>query len=158
MAADMRTTWEGPMRTALAEGRLAAAAGEVPVGAVVVDPDGVVVATTHNRREELVDPTAHAEMLAITEAARKAGTWRLTDHTLVVTLEPCPMCAGAAVHARLGRIVYGAPDPKAGAAWSLYNIPQDPRLNHRCEVVAGVLADECGDLLRSFFDERRRTD
>ncbi len=155
MAAETLTTWEGPMRLALTEGRLAAAAGEVPVGAVVLDPDGVVAAAAHNRREELTDPTAHAEMLAISEAARNAGTWRLTEYTLVVTLEPCPMCAGAAVHARLGRIVYGTPDPKAGAAWSLYNIPQDPRLNHRCDIVAGVLADECGELLRSFFDERR---
>lgn len=144
------------MRLALAEAEAAIAHEDVPVGAVVVDGAGAVVAAAHNRREAESDPTAHAELLAISAAARAAGDWRLTGHTLYVTLEPCPMCAGAAVWARLDRIVYGAPDPKAGAAWSLYNIPQDARLNHRCEMTAGVLADEAGSLLRRFFDERRR--
>lgn len=144
------------MRLALAEARAAIDHEDVPVGAVVVDGTGAVVAADHNRREVDADPTAHAELLAISGAARAAGDWRLTGHTLYVTLEPCPMCAGAAVWARLDRIVYGAADPKAGAAWSLYNIPQDARLNHRCELTAGVLADEAGALLRGFFDERRR--
>ncbi len=108
-----------------------------------------------NRREELSDPTAHAEMLVISRRARELGDWRLIGHTLVVTLEPCAMCAGAAVWARLERIVYGAPDPKAGAAWSLYNIPQDRRLNHRVELTEGVLAEESETLLRDFFSLRR---
>lgn len=144
------------MRLALAEAEAAIAHEDVPVGAVVVDGTGAVVASDHNRREAESDPTAHAELLAISAAARATGDWRLTGHTLYVTLEPCPMCAGAAVWARLDRIVYGAADPKAGAAWSLYNIPQDARLNHRCDLTAGVLADEAGTLLRTFFDERRR--
>ena len=147
--------WGAAMRRALDEAHTALESGEVPVGAVILDPDGFVVATGRNRREELTDPTAHAEMLAISSAARGAGGWRLTGHTLVVTLEPCSMCAGAAVHARLERIVYGAADPKAGAAWSLYNIPQDPRLNHRCEIVADVMADESAALLFRFFEDRR---
>lgn len=142
------------MRLALAEASTAPDHGDVPVGAVVVGPDGVVAAA-HNRREVDRDPTAHAELLAISAAAQAVGDWRLTGHTLFVTLEPCPMCAGAAVWARLDRIVYGAADPKAGAAWSLYNIPQDPRLNHRCEITAGVLADETSGMLTSFFAERR---
>lgn len=143
------------MRAALAAARRAAEAGDVPVGAVLLDGSGSVVAEDHNRREELRDPTAHAEMLVLSARARQIGDWRLTGHTLVVTLEPCPMCAGAAVWARLDRLVYGAPDPKAGAAWSLYNIPQDRRLNHRVELVEGVLAEECGRLLQDFFDSRR---
>lgn len=143
------------MKLALAEAESAAAEGEVPVGAVVLDGDGAVVAAAHNRREGLADPTAHAEILALRAAAAGAGTWRLDGHTLVVTLEPCPMCAGAAVAARLARIVYGAPDLEAGACWSLYNIPQDARLNHRVELTAGVLADECSRLLTGFFRERR---
>ena len=151
----MDATWEWAMELALAEAARAADAGEVPVGAVLLDDDGVVVAADRNRREELADPTAHAELLVLSSAARSLGSWRLEGHTLVVTLEPCAMCAGAAVNARVERIVYGATDPKAGAAWSLYNIPQDPRLNHRCELVAGVLAEPCGNLLVSFFDRRR---
>jgi len=142
------------MGTALGEARQAAAQGDVPVGAVVADSAGAVVATGHNRREVDGDPTAHAEMLALRDAAA-AGNWRLTGHTLVVTLEPCAMCAMAAVWARVDRIVYGAADPKAGAAWSLYNIPQDARLNHRCELVAGVREEECATLLEEVFGDRR---
>ncbi len=147
--------YEALMRTALDLAAQAADAGDVPVGAVLVDPDGTVVATDRNRREELRDPTAHAEMLVLSARAREIGDWRLNGHTLVVTLEPCPMCAGAAVWARLERIVYGAADPKAGAAWSLYNIPQDRRLNHRIDLVHGVLAAESGALLADFFAARR---
>ena len=143
------------MRTALTAAQEAAAAGDVPVGAVLLDDEGSVVGVDHNRREELRDPTAHAEMLVLSARSREIGDWRLTGHTLVVTLEPCPMCAGAAVWSRLKRIVYGAPDPKAGAAWSLYNIPQDRRLNHRIDLVDGVLADECGRLLEDFFADKR---
>ncbi|HEY7563708.1 MAG TPA: nucleoside deaminase [Acidimicrobiia bacterium] len=143
------------MELALAEARLAAAAGEVPIGAVLVDPDGRVVASNRNRREELADPTAHAEMLVISAAARAKGDWRLTGHSLYVTLEPCAMCAGAAVLARLATVVYGAADLKAGAAWSLYNIPQDARLNHRCELRHGVLQDEAAALLADFFARQR---
>ena len=127
----------------------------MPVGALIVDPDGNVVASDHNRRELRNDPTAHAEMLVLSTAAQHSGDWRLEGHTLVVTLEPCVMCAGAAVHARLERIVYGAADLKGGAAWSLFNIPQDRRLNHRIELVAGVLEDECSALLTNFFELRR---
>lgn len=144
-----------PMRTALSAAGQAADAGDVPVGAVLLDDTGAVVAVDRNRREELADPTAHAEMLVISRRARELGDWRLIGHTLVVTLEPCAMCAGAAVWARLERIVYGAPDPKAGAAWSLYNIPQDRRLNHRVELTEGVLAEESETLLRDFFSLRR---
>jgi len=147
--------FETAMRAALAEAARAAAQGDVPVGAVLLDPDGDIIASDHNRREELQDPTAHAEMRVLSAAARAAGDWRLTGHTLVVTLEPCAMCAGAAVWSRLGRIVYGASDLKAGAAWSLYNIPQDRRLNHRVDLVEGVLGDECAALLTRFFGDRR---
>jgi tRNA(adenine34) deaminase len=143
------------MGVALAAAREATNAGDVPVGAVLLDSDGAVVATDRNRREELRDPTVHAEMLVLSARAREIGDWRLSGHTLVVTLEPCPMCAGAAVWARLDRIVYGAADPKAGAAWSLYNIPQDRRLNHRVELVEGVRAEECAALLAEFFGELR---
>lgn len=146
---------EQAMRAALDLAREAGEAGDVPVGAVLLDADGVVVGGDRNRREELSDPTAHAEMLALSRRARGLGDWRLTGHTLVVTLEPCPMCAGAAVAARLDAIVYGAADSKAGAAWSLYNIPQDRRLNHRVELSAGVLAEECGALLETFFRAAR---
>jgi tRNA(adenine34) deaminase len=125
------------------------------VGAVLLDATGEVVAADRNRREDLSDPTAHAEMLVLSARARQLGDWRLTGHTLVVTLEPCAMCAGATVLARLDRIVYGAADLKAGAAWSLYNIPQDRRLNHRVELIEGVLRDECAALLAEFFAERR---
>ncbi len=143
------------MKTALEAGAEAARSGDVPVGAVLLDSGGAVVAVDHNRREELSDPTAHAEVLVLSRRARELGDWRLEGHTLVVTLEPCPMCAGAAVLARLERIVYGAADPKAGAAWSLYNIPQDRRLNHRVDLVEGVMAGECSALLESFFSARR---
>jgi tRNA(adenine34) deaminase len=143
------------MRNALEAAARAGQAGDVPVGAVLLDDAGELVAVDHNRREELSDPTAHAEMLVISQRARAIGDWRLAGHTLVVTLEPCPMCAGAAVWARLDRIVYGAADPKAGAAWSLFNIPQDRRLNHRIDLVAGVLAAESTALLELFFAARR---
>ena len=144
-----------PMRAALEAAAQAGRAGEVPVGAVLLDRAGETVAVDHNRREELSDPTAHAEILVLSSRARELGDWRLEGHTLVVTLEPCPMCAGAAVWARLDRIVYGAADPKAGAAWSLYNIPQDRRLNHRIELMDGLLAAESAGLLESFFASRR---
>jgi len=144
-----------PMRLALKAAAEAAVAGDVPVGALLLDPSGAVVTVDHNRREELSDPTAHAEILVISARAKEIDDWRLTGHTLVVTLEPCPMCAGAAVLARLDRIVYGAADPKAGAAWSLYNIPQDRRLNHRVDLLDGVLAEECSAMLAAFFAERR---
>lgn len=143
------------MRAALKAAEEAASTGDVPVGAVLLDESAEVVAVDRNRREELRDPTAHAEMLVLSARAREIGDWRLSGHTLVVTLEPCPMCAGAAVWARLDRIVYGAADPKAGAAWSLYNIPQDRRLNHRIDLVEGVLSDDCSRLLESFFGDKR---
>ena len=143
------------MELALLEASRAPAHGDVPVGAVVVDSDGRVVASDHNRREERQDPTAHAEVLVLSEAARHVGSWRLLGHTLYVTLEPCSMCAGAAVSGRIERIVYGAADPKAGAVLSLYNIPGDKRLNHQCEIVAGVEAVRSADLLRSFFSTKR---
>ena len=144
-----------PMRRALKAAAEAASTGDVPVGALLLDPSGAVVTVDHNRREDLSDPTAHAEILVISARAQEIDDWRLTGHTLVVTLEPCAMCAGAAVLARLDRIVYGAADLKAGAAWSLYNIPQDRRLNHRVELVDGILADECSALLTDFFADRR---
>ena len=146
---------EQAMAVALEEARRAVGHGDVPIGAVILDPSGEIVARDHNRREELGDATAHAEMLAISARSRALGDWRLAGHTLVVTLEPCAMCAMAAVWARLDRVVYGAADPKAGGAWSLYNIPQDERLNHRVELVSGVLEQECAGLLTGFFDERR---
>ena len=143
------------MARALVEARRALDHRDVPIGAVVVGPDGGVVAADHNRKEERTDPTAHAEMLVLSTAARSLGDWRLTGHTLVVTLEPCAMCAGAASWARVDRIAYGAPDPKAGAVWSLYNIPQDARLNHRADVIAGVMEDECAEILSEFFATQR---
>lgn len=142
------------MRQALAEARAAAALGEVPVGAVVVR-DGRVIGRGHNRRETDGDPLAHAEILALRQAAAATAGWRLLDAALVVTLEPCAMCAGALVNSRVGRLVYGAADPKAGFCGSLGDLVRDPRLNHRLEVVGGVLAEECGDLLRSFFARLR---
>ena len=150
-----RDDYLAPMAIAIEAARTAGESGDVPVGAVLLDKSGEVVTVDRNRREELADPTAHAEMLVLSARAREVGDWRLTGHTLVVTLEPCPMCAGAAVWARLDRIAYGAADPKAGAAWSLYNIPQDRRLNHRIDLVDGVLADECGQLLEDFFGDVR---
>ena len=143
------------MQLALDQARVAPEHDDVPVGAVLIGPDGDFVAADHNRREQLADPTAHAEILVIRAAARLRGDWRLEGHTLYVTLEPCAMCAGAAVAARLETIVYGAADPKAGAAWSLYNIPQDARLNHRCQLRHGVMADESAALLTEFFAARR---
>jgi tRNA(adenine34) deaminase len=143
------------MELALREAALAPQHGDVPVGALVVDSHGQVVASDHNRREERQDPTAHAEVLVLSEAACKAGSWRLLGYTLYVTLEPCSMCAGAAVSGRIERIVYGAADPKAGAVWSLYNVPGDRRLNHQCEIVAGVGATHSAELLRSFFSSKR---
>ncbi len=147
--------FETHMQRALALARRAIAAGEVPVGAVLVDGNGEVVGEAHNRVEELSDATAHAELLVLSDAARRRGDRRLGGHTLVVTLEPCAMCAMAAVWSRIDRIVYGVADPKAGAAWSLYNIPQDKRLNHRIELVEGVKAVEAAGLLEDFFRERR---
>jgi len=143
------------MRVALAEAREALAAGEVPVGAVVVVGD-VIVGQAHNAPIGLVDPSAHAEVLALREAARKIGNYRLPDTTLFSTLEPCAMCCGAVIQARVARVVYGAPDPRAGAIESLYRLLDDPRLNHRVEALGGVRADECGALLREFFETKRR--
>ena len=147
--------WRKAMGAALEEAKLATDHADVPIGAVILDPAGSIVAADHNRREELGDATAHADLLVISAASRRHGSWRLDGHTMVVTLEPCPMCAMAAVWSRLDRIVYGAADPKAGAAWSLFNIPQDERLNHRCELVADVRADECAELLQRFFEGHR---
>jgi len=142
------------MQAALAEAQAAWDIGEVPVGAVVVR-DGRVIGRGHNQREQLADPTAHAEMLAITAAATEVGDWRLTGCTLYVTLEPCPMCAGAIVLARLDRVVYGTDDPAFGACGSLYSITTDKRTNHQVDLVSGVLADGCSEILRAFFRERR---
>jgi tRNA(adenine34) deaminase len=143
------------MRLALAEARATAPYGDVPVGALVLDPSGEVLGRGRNRREEDADPTAHAEVVALREAARRLRSWRLPGCTLVVTLEPCTMCAGATVLSRLQRVVFGAYDPKAGAVGSLWDVVRDRRLNHRPEVVAGVLADECGAVLRGFFGSHR---
>ena len=143
------------MAAALDEARAAAAHGDVPVGAVVADGEGAVVARGHNERERRQDPTAHAELLALRDAAAARGSWRLTGCVLVVTLEPCPMCAGAAVAAQLDAVAFGAADPKAGALGSLYNLGADPRLNHELEIVDGVRADECAALLTEFFAARR---
>jgi tRNA(adenine34) deaminase len=143
------------MDLAIAEARKASEIGEVPVGSVVVC-DGEVVARGFNRRETWQDPTAHAELIAMRRAADKLGSWRLVDCTVYVTLEPCPMCAGTMVNARLKRVVYGARDPKAGAARTLFALLEDPRLNHRVEVQELCLADECGKLLTDFFEEIRQ--
>lgn len=142
------------MRAALDEARAAAEAGEVPIGAVAV-VGGEIIARGQNRVLRECDPTAHAEMVALRAAAQAVGNYRLTECELYVTLEPCAMCAGAMIHARLGRLVYAAADPKAGAAGSVLEVLNHPRLNHRIAVTAGVLADECGELLRGFFRERR---
>lgn len=143
------------MAQALTEARRAPAHGDVPIGAVVVDPSGRVVAAAHNERELSGDPTAHAEVLAVRRAAEVAGQWRLDDHTLVVTLEPCTMCAGALVLSRIATLVFGAYDPKAGAVASLWDVVRDSRLNHRPEVIGGIAADECGQLLQEFFAGQR---
>ena len=145
------------MRSALVEARAALEHGDVPVGAVVVR-EGQVVAARHNERERTGDPTAHAEVLALRDAASRLGRWRLDDCSLVVTLEPCVMCAGALLAARIGGLVYGAADPKAGATGSLYNVASDPRLNHNPPVVHGILAEESAALLRDFFGGLRNAD
>jgi tRNA(adenine34) deaminase len=142
------------MGEALEMARQGAAVGEVPVGAVIVK-DGVALARAHNQRERTKDPTAHAELLAIRAASQAIGDWRLIDTTLYVTLEPCPMCAGAIVLARIPRVVYAASDAKSGAAGTLFNLLQDERLNHRVDVIRGILAEESSVLLKSFFRERR---
>lgn len=149
------TDYVPAMRLALAQAAAAGLRGEVPVGAIVLDTGGSVLAQAGNDRESSVDPTAHAEVLALREAARALGQWRLTGCTLVVTLEPCTMCAGASVLARVDRIVYGAVDAKGGAVGSLWDVVRDRRLNHRPEVVMGVLADECAEILTEFFAVRR---
>ena len=151
----MQQRYDEWMRLALDEARLALATDDVPVGAVVVDADGAVLGRGRNAREAVADPTAHAEILALREAAARLGSWRLDGCTLVVTLEPCTMCAGALVLARVARLVYGAVDEKAGAVGSLWDVVRDRRLNHRPEVVAGVLADEAAEELRSFFRTHR---
>ena len=143
------------MRAALIEAQAAAAAGEVPIGAVVLDVCGAVIAVAHNEREAGDDPTAHAEVVALRRAGTALGSWHLDGCTLVVTLEPCTMCAGALVLARVSRLVFGAWDPKAGAVGSLWDVVRDRRLNHRPEVTAGVSADECGSLIADFFEQRR---
>jgi tRNA(adenine34) deaminase len=143
------------MREAIALAAAAAQIGETPVGCLVVNVAGSIIGRGHNRRQIDADPTAHAEILALRDAARSRGDWRLSDCTLVVTLEPCPMCAGALLNARVARLVYGATDPKAGAVRTLFQLCDDPRLNHRVEIVAGVLAEECGELLRKFFQAQR---
>ena len=147
--------WATPMRLALDEARAALATSDVPIGAVVVDESGAVVGRGRNEREAAADPTAHAEVVALREAARARGEWRLEGCTLVVTLEPCTMCAGAAVLARVDRVVFGAWDPKAGAVGSLWDVVRDRRLNHRPEVVSGVLAEESTALLLEFFGDQR---
>lgn len=144
------------MREALVEARKAFEKGEIPIGAVIVR-DNQIIARDYNRREELSDPTAHAEVLVMKAAGKLLGGWRLPDTTVYVTIEPCPMCAGALVQARVSRIVYGAPDIKAGAVHSLYTITEDDRLNHRLSVSGNVLAEECADLMRKFFRSRRKT-
>lgn len=151
---DAEPSDESFMRAALEAAEAATRQGEVPVGAVVVK-DGRILAVAFNERETANDPTAHAEILALRQAARTLGSWRLCDADLYVTLEPCPMCAGALVNARVRRVIYGCDDPKAGAARTLYKLLEDPRLNHRVEVVAGVLADECAGLLKGFFARLR---
>ncbi|MCW1929613.1 tRNA adenosine(34) deaminase TadA [Bhargavaea beijingensis] len=148
------------MELAILEAKKAEAIGEVPIGAVIVR-DGEVIAASHNLREQDQEATAHAELAAITEACRKTGSWRLEDTVLYVTLEPCPMCAGAILQSRIPRVVYGARDPKAGCVDSLYRLLDDPRFNHRCDVTEGVLGKECGALLTDFFRgirERRKAE
>jgi tRNA(adenine34) deaminase len=142
------------MRTAIDQAKIAEENGDVPIGAVIVHND-TIIAKAYNQREQLQDPTAHAEIIALTQAAAALENWHLNGCTMYVTLEPCPMCAGALVLARLDRLVYGCDDPKTGAVKSLYNIVQDNRLNHRLEITAGVLADECSKLLQDFFQKKR---
>src|SRR5438552_14952210 len=144
------------MAMALEEAEIAADEDEVPIGAVIVSLERGVIASAHNQREQLLDPTAHAEMIAITQAAQALRSWRLENCVLYVTLEPCPMCAGAIVQARLPLLVYGCADPKAGACDTLYRIPTDLRLNHRAQIVSGVLAERCAAVLSEFFAGKRR--
>lgn len=151
----MELAWQTFMKQALAEARKAEAIGEVPIGALVVK-EGQIIGRGYNLRERDQDPTAHAEIIAIREAAESLGSWRLIDCTLYVTLEPCPMCAGAIMLSRVDRVVYGATDPKAGCAGTLMNILSDARFNHQTEVIAGVMAEECGDALRQFFARLRK--
>jgi tRNA(adenine34) deaminase len=146
---------DAAMLAALGEARVAAANGEIPIGAVVLDHGGEVIARAHNQREALGDPTAHAEILALRAAALSRGTWRLDDCTLVVTLEPCPMCAGAVAMSRLSRLVFGAWNEEYGAAGSRWDLVRDRRLNHRAEVISGVRADECGAMVTEFLASRR---
>ena len=146
---------DAAMVAALDVARSASAAGEVPIGAVVLDPSGAMIASAHNEREAVHDPTAHAEVVAPRRAGAALGAWQLSGCTLVVTLEPCTMCAGALVLARVARLVFGAWDPKAGAVGSLWDVVRDRRLNHRPEVVAGVRESECADLIAGFFADRR---
>nr|WP_207654285.1 tRNA adenosine(34) deaminase TadA [Caloramator fervidus] len=145
------------MRIALKEAEKSLLVDEVPVGAIIVK-DGKIIARAHNLRETLKDATAHAEILAINEACRVLGGWRLIDCIMYVTLEPCPMCAGAIVNSRIKTLVFGASDPKSGACGSIYNIVNDERLNHRVEVIGGVLRQECGDILKNFFKNKRKRD
>ena len=145
------------MRMALAEAKHAYALGEVPIGAVIIDKAGTLIASGYNLRETHHDATAHAELIAIRRACQRLGRWRLTEMTLYVTIEPCPMCAGAIVMSRIKRVVYGSTDTKAGACESLFNIIGCPALNHQPEVCAGILADECSALIKNFFRERRQT-
>jgi len=145
------------MRIAIDQARIAEENGDVPIGAVIVHKD-TIIAKAYNQREQLQDPTAHAEIIALTQAASALENWHLDDCTIYVTLEPCCMCAGALVLARVDRLVYGCDDPKTGAVKSLYNIVQDTRLNHRVEVTSGILADECSELLQGFFARRRDND
>ncbi len=151
----MTSRFAPAMLRALDEARIAAGHGDVPVGAVILDPAGAIIAVGCNERELLGDPTAHAEVVAIRRAAQVLGEWRLTGCTLVVTLEPCTMCAGAIVSSRIEHVVFGAFDPKAGAISSLFDVVRDPRLNHRPRVTSGVLATQCTELLDGFFAERR---
>ncbi|MDP1559955.1 MAG: tRNA adenosine(34) deaminase TadA [Pirellulaceae bacterium] len=143
------------MTRAIQQALLAYEADEVPVGAVIVSPDQKVIAAAYNQKIQLKDPTAHAEILAITQAAAALEDWRLNGCTLYVTLEPCAMCAGAILQARIDTVVFGAYDPKAGAVQSLFQLLNDPRLNHRCHVIEGLMADECGQILTAFFQEKR---
>ena len=152
----MTSSVDDLMRKAIAEAQAALRLDEVPIGCVIVhEPSGRVIGRGHNLRETAHDATAHAEIIAIRQACEELGAWRLIDCTLVVTLEPCPMCAGAIVNARIPRLVYGCDDPKAGAVRTLYQLCEDARLNHRVEVTSGVLAEECAELLRSFFRAQR---
>lgn len=147
--------YEAAMELALEEARCASAEGEIPIGAVVLDPEGVVIASAHNVREATGDPTAHAEVVALRAAAATRGTWRLDDCTLVVTLEPCPMCAGATVMSRVSRLVIGAWNDEYGAAGSRWDLVRDRRLHHRVEVISGIRAEECGAIVREFLAGQR---